>query len=233
VGCAGGIIWLAKTGQPAAAQQATATPAAQPTAAPSADPAQPTPVPGDTAQPDPTAAPTEGGSLEEPTPPPEPVDKMPYTLYLEKGSFTLTVYGLDENGEYTKVIDSYLVAIGKGAKTPTGTFTLGKRERWHSFGADQAYTQYATSYEGRLYIHGPLYRREENTSMYNNTYREIGTAVTAGCLRTATVAARWIYENCEPGTQIEIVNGSPRGTQAKAWPEITSIYHDPTDVDAR
>lgn len=236
-GCVAGIIWLSgdtPRGAAMAAAQTTA-PADTGSTAPAltvpADTGAPTPDP--TAPTDTEATPTASPA---PTPAttPGPFDgyDMPYYLYLEKGSFTLTVYARGEDGSYTQAVKSFLVAIGKGAKTPTGVFTLSDRERWHSFGADQAYTQYAVRYEGRLFIHAPLYRREDVHSMYNNTYREIGTAVTAGCIRTATEAARWIYENCEEGTRLEIVNGSPRGTRAEPWPEIERIYNDPTDVEA-
>lgn len=83
-----------------------------------------------------TPAPTpEPEPTEEPTPSPTPDDGLPYYLYVEKGSFTLTIYEKDENGEYTKVYKAYRIAHG-GNKTPAGTYTLGgeeARERWHDF----------------------------------------------------------------------------------------------------
>jgi hypothetical protein len=66
--------------------------------------------------------------------------------------------------------------------------------------------------------------------MYNSEYNEIGTAVTAGCLRTMGYAAWWIYTYCEEGTVVEIVNGSPRGTTSEAPPKITTSHVDPTEA---
>ena len=71
----------------------------------------PEPTPEQTAEPEPT---------EEPAPSPTPDDGLPYYLYVEKGSFTLTIYEKDENGEYTKVFRTYRIAHG-GNKTPAGT----------------------------------------------------------------------------------------------------------------
>ena len=118
----------------------------------------PEPTPEQTAEPEPT---------EEPTPSPTPDDGLPYYLYVEKGSFTLTIYEKDENGEYTKVFRTYRIAHG-GNKTPAGTYTLGgeeARERWHDF-PDGGTVQYATRYEGRLYIHSPLYATSDPTQMW-------------------------------------------------------------------
>ena len=70
----------------------------------------PEPTPEQTAEPEPA---------EEPAPSPTPDDGLPYYLYVEKGSFTLTIYEKDENGEYTKVFRTYRIAHG-GNKTPRG-----------------------------------------------------------------------------------------------------------------
>ena len=52
-----------------------------------------------------------------PEPAQTPDDGLPYYLYVEKGSFTLTIYEKDEQGEYTKVLAAYRIAHG-GNKTP-------------------------------------------------------------------------------------------------------------------
>lgn len=188
---------------------------------------QPTAEPTATAEPTPTV---------EPTPEPTPEDDgLPYYLYVEKGSFTLTIYEKDENGEYTKVYKTYRIAHG-GNKTPAGIYTLGGdevRERWHDF-PDGGTVQYATRYEGRLYIHSPLYATSDPTQMwpkYYNGDHGIGLESTGGCLRMVTEASKFIYENCPEGTTLEIVNGSPRGTTSEDIPSRNGLRIDPTDYD--
>lgn len=158
--------------------------------------------------------------------PPEP--KHPYYIYVEKGSFTINVYGLDENNEHTVLLHSWRTAIGQGSMTPTGKFRLGKRYEWKEYNTGSS-IRYATKFHGSLYIHGPLYSRQDKNHMYNDQYREIGTKATRGCLRTTSYAAWWIYEHCEEGTIVEIVNGSPRGTSSEDPPRIETSHLDPTE----
>lgn len=180
-----------------------------------------TPVPTVTPEPGPTPEPT-----------PTPVPEFPYYLYVEKGSYTLTIYEMDEFGEYTKVYKTYRISHG-GNKTPTGTFTLGETERWHNF-PDGGTVQYAVRYHARLYIHSPLYAEENAGKMWPKYYDGelgIGGSNTGGCLRMVTEASRFIYENCPAGTTLEIVNGSPKGTVSDPVPDRNGKRMDPTDIN--
>ena len=160
---------------------------------------------------------------------------LPYYLYLEKGSYTLTIYEKDANGEYTKVYRTYRVAHG-GNKTPAGVFPLlgaKGRERWHEF-PDGGFAQYASSYHSRLYLHSPLYGAEDAKMMWPKYYDGelgIGNSSTGGCIRMVTEAARFVYENCPEGTIFEIVNGSPKNTSSIEPPSRNGLRYDPTDVN--
>ena len=169
----------------------------------------------------------------EPTPDPTPVQvEFPYYLYVEKGSYTLTIYKADDRGEYTEVVAAYRIAHG-GNKTPAGIFTLGEKERWHNF-PDGGTVQYATRYHQRLYVHSPLYAREDASQLWPRYYdgdHGIGGSNTGGCLRMVTEASRFIYENCKEGTTLEIVNGSPKGTTSDPVPDRNGLRIDPTDVN--
>ena len=185
-----------------------------------------TPTPEITPEPIPEVTP-------EPTPSPTPVvPEFPYYLYVEKGSYTLTIYEPDEFGEYTKVYKTYRISHG-GNKTPTGIFTLGEKERWHNF-PDGGTVQYATRYHARLYVHSPLYGEENAGKLWPRYYdgdHGIGGSNTGGCLRMVTEASRFIYENCPEGTPLEIVNGSPRNTTSDPVPDRNGKRIDPTDVN--
>lgn len=180
----------------------------------------------------PTAAPTPERTAA-PTPEPTPVEvEFPYYLYVEKGSYTLTIYKADDRGEYTEVVAAYRIAHG-GNKTPAGIFTLGERDRWHDF-PDGGTVQYATRYHERLYVHSPLYARDNAAQLWPRYYdgdHGIGGSNTGGCLRMVTEAARFVYENCAEGTTLEIVNGSPRGTTSDPVPDRNGLRIDPTDVN--
>ena len=186
------------------------------------------PVSAPAAEAEATPAPTA-----EPNPEPTPVQvEFPYYLYVEKGSYTLTIYKADDRGEYTEVVAAYRIAHG-GNKTPAGIFTLGEKERWHNF-PDGGTVQYATRYHERLYVHSPLYAREDASQLWPRYYdgdHGIGGSNTGGCLRMVTEASRFIYENCKEGTTLEIVNGSPKGTTSDPVPDRNGLRIDPTDVN--
>lgn len=155
--------------------------------------------------------------------------KLPYSIYIEKGSYTMTIYALDDKNEYTDVYRTYRIAHG-GNKTPTGSFKLGSRERWHNFSGD--YAQYAIAYHSRLYLHGPLYEEKDPYTLIPKYYdgeKAIGMPTTAGCIRMVSEAARFIYNKCPKGTVVEIVNGSPRGTSSAHIPSRNGRTVDPTD----
>ncbi|MDO4568583.1 MAG: L,D-transpeptidase, partial [Clostridia bacterium] len=176
--------------------------------------------------PEPTATPI--------TPTPGEGYDLPYYLYVEKGSFTLTIYQRDDNGGYTKIYAQYRVAHG-GNKTPNGVFELtDRRERWREFPKGGC-TQFAVAYQGNLFTHSPMYGSFDNHNMWPKYYdgeKGIGTDSTGGCIRMVTEAARFIYENCAPGTKLEIVLGSPRGTTSPEPPDRNGLRQDPTDIEA-
>ncbi len=223
----------ASTAQPTEAP--TAAPTAQPTEAPTAAPtAQTTPKP--TPKPTKTPKPTN-------TPKPTANPKLPYYLYLEKGSFTLTIYGIGSDGQYSKVIARYRASHG-GNRTPAGTYVLSSKERWHPFaGGDNGYAQYAYMYAPAsspnswtgLYVHGPMYREKDPNTLWPRYYDGshcIGGENTQGCIRMVVKAVRFIYNNCPKGTILKIVNGSPKNTHSADVPSRHGLLHDPTDPDA-
>jgi lipoprotein-anchoring transpeptidase ErfK/SrfK len=197
------------------------TPAYMQSASPSTEPTEAPDAPTTASAPSPTA------------------DPFPYYIYVEKGSYTITVYAKDEQGNYTKEIKTFLTAVGKtSVRTPTGKFKIGKKDRWHRFSSENGgylYAQYATNFNGSLYVHSSLYSSKEIDRLMPAYYVQLGQKVTAGCLRTTTYAAWWIYTYCPEGTTLEVVNGSPKGTMATKPPDpvqaegSTWKFYDPYD----
>ncbi len=134
-----------------------------------------------------------------------------YYLFLNKATRQLTVYRADENGKKTgDEVFRVTVAIGRiTTPTPTGIFSLHDRERWHSF--DLSYAPYALAYTKDRYVHGPLYMRMQESSLFRSSVEVFGQMATGGCLRTPYEQVRWIYFHCPDGTTLEIVNGVQAG----------------------
>jgi D-alanyl-D-alanine dipeptidase len=157
-----------------------------------------------------------------------------YKIYVEKGTFTITVFSKGNDGNYSKPVRSYPTSIGKTAgRTPAGTFAIGEKERWHTFPAPfiGGFAQFASHFHSTLLIHSPVYGIKDINYMVPESYEEIGTMCTAGCLRTTTEGAYWIYTYCPEGTVVEIVNGSPMGNRTPELPMLnpSNPWKDPTD----
>ncbi|MDL2318603.1 L,D-transpeptidase [Eubacteriales bacterium OttesenSCG-928-A19] len=130
-----------------------------------------------------------------------------YYLLLDKSRYLLSVYATDGLGNRSDVpLRSVVVAIGKRTTpTPVGVFSLGEKEQWHYFGP--SYSPFAIRYASGKYLHGPLYHARNEGSLNTARLADFGTMATGGCIRMPYEDARWIYENCPPGTKLEIING--------------------------
>lgn len=130
-----------------------------------------------------------------------------YYLYLDKAGKTVTVYLADADGNRTDtVVKSALVTIGKRTTpTPTGVFTLGAKERWHTF--SMSYTPHTTAYTKARYVHGvPCARKNAATAV--DYMAVMGRAESGGCVRSPLEFAEWVYMNCASYiTTLEIANG--------------------------
>ena len=131
-----------------------------------------------------------------------------YIIFIDKSTFLLSVYAASPDGSKTgEAIRKATVALGKRTTpTPTGTFTLGKRERWHYFGP--SYAPFAIYYAPGRYLHGPLYYSAGENALNRARLKDFGTMATGGCVRMPYEDILWIYCHCnENNTTVEIVNG--------------------------
>lgn len=137
-----------------------------------------------------------------------------YELVLDKSTGMTYAFLLQEDGTRGELVICAKVATGKRTTpTPTGTFLLGRKERWHAF--TLSYTPHTTEYVKARYIHGwPCDRKKEST--VKKSLIQTGM-VTGGCLRSPFEFARWVYMNCTSyETQLVIVNGgfeAPEGAE--------------------
>ncbi len=120
----------------------------------------------------------------------EKENELPYYIYVEKGSFAITVYTMDDTGEYTYPVRSFPTALGRTpGRTPTGKSKILKKERWHDFWSNGGSAQFISAFHEKIYIHSAVYSLKDNNTLLPKLYNEIGTPATAGCLRTTTEAA--------------------------------------------
>lgn len=187
----------------------TLVPMPEPTATPTPEPtASSTPAPTATPTPEPTATPTP-----EPTnaPTPEPTPRAydgEYEIEVDIASQIVTVYraGSRSGGSIARQM---ICSSGADHSTPLGTFVMpeiqkeDEREEWYYIARYELYVQYATRIVDDILFHS-LPSAQKNVSPTEDSLEGLGMPVSHGCIRLRPADARWIAENCPPGTQVHI-----------------------------
>lgn len=161
-----------------------------------------------------------------------------YYIKVNYGAQVVTVYTKDSNGKYTVPVKAMVCSTGR--YTPTsGTYrTLGKGNWWPLMG--DVYGQYSTWICGDILFHSvPYLKSGDKSSLEYWAYDQLGQRVSMGCVRLTVADARWIYNNCPVGTQVEFYSSSNPGPLGK--PTTKKISNapsyvrgwDPTDPDSR
>ena len=130
----------------------------------------------------------------------------PYVLKVSIAKQRVYVYGLDGNGEYTKLLRTMKCSTGKNdTPTPKGTYqaTTGPGSRWHYFKKFDIWAQYAYSIEGDYLFHSVLFEQKGGTATWGSV-NNLGSKASHGCVRLAVENAKWVYENCPPKTKVII-----------------------------
>lgn len=154
-----------------------------------------------------------------------------YYIVVYIGSQSTVVYGKDENGEYTKIIQCFTCSTGKGSTpTRTGTYKVRAKYRWRLL-VGNVYGQYSSSISSDYLFHSVPYNKMDVSTLDNAEYDKLGSPASHGCIRMCVRDSKWIYDNVPIGTKVDIVKES--GPAGWSIPTRTkeSIYNgwDPSD----
>ena len=157
----------------------------------------------------------------------------PYLIKVYKWSNYLIVFAKDEYGNYTVPVKAMITSCGNN--TPTGTYYSPMKFRWLTMvGGSKA--QWCTQISGDYLFHSVPYRVADPTTLYTDLmYNYLGTTQSLGCIRLQAGDAKWLYDNCDLGTEIYITPWESEGPIAKpAFSPIPSWHTwDPTDPTVR
>lgn len=156
-----------------------------------------------------------------PTPAPTPV---PYRVGIDVTNQVTTVYGLDENDEYTQIVRRMICSTGT-IKDPTNTgsyITNGKTARWSYFPKWGSHAQYWTRIDAYNAFHSVLYREPTVMTLATGSYTGLGKRASHGCIRLMVDDAKWIFDNIGKGTEIFVHEGAadPELTQSLRVPPL-------------
>ncbi len=151
-----------------------------------------------------------------PTPAPTPV---PYAITVDVNNQVTMVYGLDENGEYTRLVRQMLCSTGKKA-TPSdvGEWVLsGRNARGCTFPQWGGHAFYWTKINDSIAFHSVLYADPyDSMSLKVNSYKSLGKRASHGCIRLTLNDAKWIYQNIGKGTVVTITEDLPADPERRA-----------------
>ena len=162
-----------------------------------------------------------------------------YYVKVNKTHNVAVVYGKDSNGDYTKIVRTFLVSTG-GDNTPNGIWTTTDRYETLSL-VGGVWGHYTLRITGPIWFHSVPYFSKPADGHWNDLeyeeFNKLGTTASLGCVRLSTADAKWIYENLPWHTQVEIYesNTLPDGVVKPAGVKIDVNSEnrgwDPTDPD--
>lgn len=163
--------------------------------------------------------------------------EFPYYIKVNRKQNCITIFTMDESGEYTVPYKAMICSTGLYNATPRGTFQLSTKYLWRELYGG-VYGQYATRIHGGVLFHSVPYYRKAKNALCTEKYNKLGQQASMGCIRLTVEDAKWIAENCPAGTTVEIYEDEDPGPLGK--PEALKIDGDnpnkgwdPTDPDEK
>lgn len=150
-----------------------------------------------------------------------------YYIKVNYGAQVVTIYTKDSKGKYTKPVKAMVCSTG--TYTPTGgVYKVPAKIRWcHMIG--DVWGQYCTQVVGDILFHSvPYTTKDDHSSLMYTKYDQLGTKASLGCIRLTCEDAKWIYDNCRVGTEVEFYSSSNPGPLGK--PTARKISGAPKNV---
>ena len=159
---------------------------------------------------------------------------LPYAIQVNRKMNTVTVYTQDEAGNYTVPYKAMICSTGRlGHATPLGNYAVTSVKKEWCMMFDSTYGQYSTQFFGNYLFHSICYTAPDPSTMLAQEYNMLGGVASLGCVRLQTADAKWIYDNCAPGTHVTIYDGDDPGPLGKPERAVDTVPAacgwDPTD----
>lgn len=165
------------------------------------------------------------------------VDTRPdYTLFVNRALNCVSVVRTEEDGTVTPVKAMVCSCGREGHETPEGVFQTSDYYEWRLM-VDDTYGRYAVRFNGKILFHSVPYIEPSPDTLEWEEYNKLGENASLGCVRLAAEDAKWIYENCKPGTTVVVYSDSEtaglfeKPTAARIPEDSPCRDWDPTDAD--
>ena len=161
-------------------------------------------------------------------------ENIPYYIKVNYKENVVTVYKKDSSGNYTTPVKAMLCSCGDATPT-SGVYTTSDKYVWGKMQGN-VWAQYAFRIDGNILFHSVPYTKMDNSTLEWWEYDKLGTSASLGCVRLTVQDAKWIYDSCVKGTQVEFYASSNPGPLGKPTTKKISDDEevrgwDPTDPD--
>lgn len=160
-----------------------------------------------------------------------------YAVYVNRALNCVTVKQKNEDGSLTPVKAMVCSCGREGSATPEGTFQTTAYYEWRRM-VDDTFGRYAVRFNGKILFHSVPYIEDSPDTLKWEEYNRLGENASLGCVRLAAEDAKWIYDNCKPGTTVVVYSdsedagelGKPSAVKIEA--DSPNRIWDPTDKSA-
>lgn len=158
-----------------------------------------------------------------------------YAIKINRQENIVTVYELGEDDLYSKPVKAMRCSVSPSGETPLGIFNISNKWEWLAL-FDNCYGQYVSQIEGDTLFHSVPYLETSKDTLETWEFNKLGTAASMGCIRLCVADTKWIYDNCEPGTYVDIFDSDYYGPLGRpsvvtALADTSKEGWDPTDMD--
>lgn len=127
-----------------------------------------------------------------------------YRIMVNRTASCVTVYAKDGDNGYIIPVVAFVCSAGDA--TPTGTFHIRDKLRWHEL-MGPSWGQWCEHLTDDILFHSVFYnQKNDNRSLSVSAYNKLGTIASHGCIRLTAGDSKWIYDNCAVGTSVTIYN---------------------------
>lgn len=131
--------------------------------------------------------------------------RLPYRVEVSLNHQTVTVYHLNEQGEYD-LEHQFTCSTGLGNSTPRGIFLDGyPANRWHHFKKFDCWAQYSFEIEGNIMFHSVLYSEKDTATLRKGSVYALGSPASHGCIRLSVKSAAWLFNHCKRGSLVIVI----------------------------
>lgn len=164
-----------------------------------------------------------------------PTGKTKYYIKVNYGANAVTIYKKDESGYYSIPVKAMVCSCGT-ATPKSGVYKTSKGYEWGTLEGG-TFGRYSTRIIGGILFHSVPYTSESEDSLEYWEYDKLGTTASLGCVRLSVADTKWIFDNCEVGTQVEFYTSSDPGplgkpTAQKISDNVECRNWDPTDTSS-